>query len=317
MSNDSLGPPKPLSKDPQLPFFAYGLFQADQIRFRQISDLVSSATSATTKGALMVRDGLPFLDDSIRDSSVNRSLIESGRLKDLYARVGKAESEDLYRWKTIDCRVKGTTVEAYALVGKSPAKSHPQPFETSRWTIQEDPVLTSGFKTAQTIIKDEATEKFDLAAGIDPESSEGDRYFRLHAGYLLLWTVIERMTTLAYGPAVGPVARNKCLAHEPSFRIAFEPALKERPPTYRYVYASHDLEKTTLKSRGPSKAVKHFYAVRSNLTHRGKAAVDDLEILREAALLLVPIVNAVLMDFMDPNASGLERNPLPQRRHRN
>lgn len=117
------------------------------------------------------------------------------------------------------------------------------------------------------------------------------RFFRLQAAYLLLWSAIERFTALRYGAWRDPMERIKLLGDE----RAFADALRAVSPAERTVYDSRDPEaRAVLSVDDPRRAVRYYYQVRSNLSHRGKGAIRDGETVRQSLEELLIIFRKLL-----------------------
>ncbi len=124
--------------------------------------------------------------------------------------------------------------------------------------------------------------------------------------YLFLWTIIERYASLAYGPPLEPMQKAKRLGEDP----AFQGALRRVVTRVERVYDSRD--PTNHGDLDPARgraSAKYYYYVRSNLSHRGKGAHKDGEIIRLSLLELQAIVGLVLEERI-----GLEIEPHDPRR---
>jgi hypothetical protein len=114
-----------------------------------------------------------------------------------------------------------------------------------------------------------------------PESPElWERFFRLAGAYLLLWSLVERYTALAFGPAIEPWQRITLLDDASSFREAVRAGVE---PGQRVV-DSRDPSTTYRIREDGSGAAQLWYAVRSNLSHRGKSAFQDGQLLRRCLI---------------------------------
>jgi len=110
-----------------------------------------------------------------------------------------------------------------------------------------------------------------------PDSFDWERLFRLQMAYLLLWTAIERYCSLAYGPGLEPSKKIIKLAEDK----LFEKILREIIERKAIIYDSRDpKDKYELDVDDISSTIQYYYAVRSNLSHRGKGAWKDGEIIR-------------------------------------
>lgn len=81
------------------------------------------------------------------------------------------------------------------------------------------------------------------------------------------------------------------LAHE----LPFAKSLLQHVKVSRNVYrADRPGEKEVLVRNSPDRAVRYYYQVRSNITHRGKGVVRDYELLYQSLAELLPIFREVL-----------------------
>jgi hypothetical protein len=120
--------------------------------------------------------------------------------------------------------------------------------------------------------------------------------------YLLLWSAIERFASLRWGFADGPTQRVMNLASEPAFAIA----LKKHATSGRVVYRADKpgAAAERLDPGDPPRAIRFYYQVRSNITHRGKAAYVELELVRESLSELHQIFHEVLHAAWGESSSG-------------
>jgi hypothetical protein len=116
-------------------------------------------------------------------------------------------------------------------------------------------------------------------------------FFQLQMAYLLLWCSIERFVSFKYHLGGKVTEKVFKLADDPVFAEALRVRVSER----RQVYRSDDPEKKeTLDRENPRKALSYYYQVRSNITHRGKTAVRDHEMLLSSLTELLDIFQKVL-----------------------
>jgi hypothetical protein len=117
-------------------------------------------------------------------------------------------------------------------------------------------------------------------------------------GYLLLWSAIERYCSLRWGFRGGPVQRVRRLADEP----LFVRALEEHAQPGRIVYRADDpgAAARELNPAEPTRAIDFYYQVRSNITHRGKAAHDELWLVESSLSELTAIFRTVLDGTLPP-----------------
>lgn len=109
--------------------------------------------------------------------------------------------------------------------------------------------------------------------------------------YLLLWSSIERYVSLRYHLGDKVTETVGQLAHESPFAESLRRHVKGSREIYR---ADRPGEKEVLDPKSPDKAVRYYYQVRSNITHRGKGVVRDYDLLKNSLAELLPIFREVL-----------------------
>ena len=97
-----------LPENTLLPMFAYGVFQPGDLGFLRVKEFVVGVDTATTKGELLIRDGLPLLKTS-RDAAVEGAVLRfrpeaAGRA---YYRIIELEPDKQYEWQTVTARTSG------------------------------------------------------------------------------------------------------------------------------------------------------------------------------------------------------------------
>lgn len=262
----------------RLPYFAYGLLQPGELAHEQIAPVVQRRR-ASVRGNLRVRDGIPLL-------SLEGSEHVSGWAMLLppaaYEAIAAFEPSAFYRWATTR-----TTdgQEVNILVGATTKGS--VVMDADSWSGIQDPVFTHGLKVVDAVARADGSEPFTSTR---PESVEWDRFFRLQAAYLLLWSAIERYAALTYGPEESPNSKLKALGGDPRFAEALRSIVVR---TDR-VYESWSRDSAVLDPGSPQRSVRYFYIVRSNLSHRGKGAWADAERVRLALRDLSRIFSRVM-----------------------
>jgi hypothetical protein len=262
--------------DTERPFFAYGLFRPGQLAFFQLRELVSSITDPTqVKGSLLLRDGLPIMDQR-GQGGVNGSLIIflPGRAAEAYARISAMEPDKHYRWHKTE--VDGTS--ANVLIGRNPQKGS-VPCEDAEWNGWHDPLFTAALEVVEETLE---SQNFDW--DLKP-------LFRLQMAYLLLWSSIERYVSLRYHLGDQVMDKIKHLAYEPAFSEGLRLRVQQKREVYR---ADRPEDKELLEPESPEKSLRYYYQVRSNITHRGKGVVRDYDRVRNSLAELLPIFRDVL-----------------------
>jgi hypothetical protein len=259
-----------------LPFFAYGLFKPGQLAFFQLRELVKNVTDpAHIKGSLLLRDGLPIIDPKGQES-VKGALLTflPGRASEAYDRISAMEPDRHYCWYEAPT---GRT-SANVLVGRSPRKGS-VPCEDAEWNGWDDPLFTVALDVVEETLNSQ-----DFHSNLKP-------LFRLQMAYLLLWSSIERYVSLRYHLGDRVAEKVSQLAHEPAFAESLRQYVKGRREVYR---ADRPDKKEVLDPQSPDKAVRYYYQVRSNITHRGKGVVQDYKLLKDSLAELLSIFRQVL-----------------------
>ncbi len=286
---DKSDEPKPLDPPERtdLPYFAYGLFKPGELAYGQIEHFLEGApVEEQVAGALYVRDGLPLLSPDGRKPVIGHLLrFRGGEAEEAYARICAFEPRKHYSWGTV--RLENTGATANALLGDNPDKGSIQD-ERGVWTGRLDPVLARGLSVVREASDRDARKKF---ASVPPDSFDWPRLFRLQMAYLFLWTIIERYAALRYGPTLGPMQKVTKFGQDPSFRRALKRVVNR---TGRVYDSRNPGSRADLDPDRPVASAKYYYYVRSNLSHRGKGAWNDGEIVRRSLLELQEIVRHVL-----------------------
>jgi hypothetical protein len=263
-----------------LPFFSYGLFQPGQIGFHSLRPYLQSHEPGWyVEGHLLQRDGLPILLEG--DNKVHGTLLrfKDGHEAHAYLVIAKLEPEKLYRWAKKKAAKSSDHVDVNVLEGvKVNRGSHP--LEAPIWDGQKEPLFSSALEVVSETLEQNRTFEWDLK-----------ELFRLQMAYMLLWSAIERYASFRYHLGDRVMDRVNALAENPAFREALREIVKDS----RTIYRSDDPEKKeTLDPTNPSKSLKYYFQVRSNITHRGKAAYSDHGTLVNSLEELLAIFRRVL-----------------------
>jgi hypothetical protein len=282
-----------LPPDTSRPLFSYGLFQSGELAFSQIRDLTRPhAPRGWVSGSLKVRDGLPLLQTAANAACIRGSLL-SFTDPSAYEIVGSFEPRTQYKWDTVEVTTDdgSAPVRANVLLGKKMDKGALH-YEDTQWTGKRDPVLTRGLNVVGAVCTECAVDHF---ASSPPDAFDWERFFKLEMAYLLLWTCIERFTALAYGPTVEPCARLK-LWSERSHYLANRIAEHVNRWDAKVFDSRDPAHHGTLRRDDPKECLDYYYYVRSNLSHRGKGAFNDGEIIRCSLVELHLVARDVFRD---------------------
>ena len=235
-------------------------------------------------GELLLRDGLPILDGDGPSEVVGTVIIfEQASTAEAYQRVCDLEPDTQYRWDTVEVAGKSNSkILCNALLGKSPKKGSTS-MESRPWLGEKDPLFNEAFA-----VIDQTTMSINKPKGPD----DVEPIFQSQMAYMLLWSAIERYTSLRYHLGrEGAWNRVKEMANED----AFAEALQANVLKTRGVQRADDPVKTARLIPGsPVGSLNYYYQVRSNITHRGKTAFDDFDTINSSLNELKTIFRSVL-----------------------
>lgn len=285
---DLLEPPPRLD----LPMFAYGLVKPGQPAHDLLEGAVARSEPASLASAgLRIRDGLPLLDpDGTVGVGGELLAFADGREKDAYATVCEIAPRQHYRWDMTEVApAEGPAVRANVLRGRHPDRGIPDEWFSS-WSSAEDPLLRFGLVAVRQTALAHAVGPIPPVGGDDPVAWA--RFYALHAGYLLLWSAVERFTALAYGPAQPAVERTWRLGDDPRFKECVVAA--GVAPSAKTADSRDPTRARRIREDG-SGAMFSWDAARSLLAHPGRTAFADAMFLRRALVDLHDTFRLVLL----------------------
>lgn len=275
-----------LPEDKSLPIFVYGTLMEGQPGFHQLEKFTPRVSTAQVPGLLYLRDGLPLLD--VGDSGlVTGQLLQfpDESQEQALNSICLFEPLELYEWRRVETHAG---VRANVLQGRHLTKGGAEPAPGNRWSLEMDPLFSDALEVVRATVNAHATEEFPNSPAVD-----WNRAFHIQMAYLLLWSVLERYSALAIGPAVNPNKRISDLGQlEPVLN-----AVKLLDSSVRRVFDSRkpNGKPYILDVREkPEKAMSYYYAIRSNLSHRGKGAWRDAETVRKSLNELLAVMTTVL-----------------------
>ncbi|MEU2169032.1 gamma-glutamylcyclotransferase family protein [Micromonospora chersina] len=270
--------------------FVYGSLRRGELAHRQVAALVSQIDSAEVTGYhLYVRDGLPFID-KVRGGLVRGDLLTASTIEGadiLRRKVQTYEGDALYSEQRVRARTEtGDEVEAWAYIGRSPNSGNAEPHE-QQWSSADDPLFRGGLDGIFAIAK----RHFETIRPM-PADMQGfwDAFLPIQGTYLTLYTVLERYTALVFGPRLEPGERLRSLRGD---RAAVDAVEAAKPPSIE-VRDSRDPRKRKLAPGRSS--FDAWYWVRSNLSHRGKAAYTDFKLVERSIVGLHDTLRLLLAD---------------------
>jgi hypothetical protein len=217
-----------------------------------------------------------------------------GSLDQAWSVVCSFEPATQYKWQITQAH-SDVQLSANALAGRRVREGEAE--ETvQEWSAGLDPVFTEGMAEVRRLVEEAAPD------GICPQPDTPElwsRFFRLQAAYLLLWSIVERYTALRFGPGLDPWDRVTRLGEDTSFREAVAAVgvregvvIDSRDPASRYRLAADG-----------TGAAKYFYQVRSNLSHRGKSAFKDAQLVHNSVTVLSAAMQ-ILLERQTPAVDG-------------
>jgi hypothetical protein len=277
-------PPKIL----EFPFFAYGVFKPGELAFLQIKDLVESTKADQfVKGEVRLRDGLPIADLE-KEGELRGELItfRKGSENQAYQRIAALEPGNQYRWDVCSLGDKAANI----LVGLSPNKG--SIYSEYEWEGRKDPLFTD----ALDVIAETLDTNKDFTMDLKP-------MFRLEMAYMLLWSAIERYSSLRYHLGHKATEKVMNIAKEEAFKNALQSHVSETRKVQR---ADRPKQSIALTRDEPEESLLYYYQIRSNLVHRGKAAFEDFNRVKCSLEELLPIFRSVLeVAFQESEQSAL------------
>jgi len=223
----------------------------------------------------------------------------------LYQSVTTVEPEKQYRWVERTVSVGDGSQNANVLLGRNPTRGTTE-LQDQNWDGSTDPLFTDALDVVEEIIEEDT--KFDWE---DKKS-----FFRLHQAYLLLWSSIERYISLRYGlrGVKGEKSirdKYKKMAEENGFQEGLKTVYSKDRPRQKVVRADRPQEDAKLDPEDTVASLDYYYQVRSNLSHRGKSAPIDFDILRHSLEELYTIFRCHVLPAALKNYSQDTHSPEP------
>jgi hypothetical protein len=282
-------------EDQNLPCFVYGALKPGMPAFEQLRGFVAKHEPDAVSGDLWVRDGLPMLrtNDSQNISGVLLRWMP-GQEADGYRAVCHFEPRSHYSWSEVELR-SGT--KANTLVMRFAGKGNPQVLDQNRWNLRDDPAFGPGMEAVESALRE-----VDAMPG-DSRQSDWHRFFRSQMAYLLLWSILERLSALCIGPAEAPTSRIKRLHELPGMEDIVRRHVKR---SGKVSDSRNPKSGASLDAENAKKSFDYYYQVRSNLSHRGKAVSKEFETVHSSLRELLGITKEYLesLQSTEERASG-------------
>ena len=255
--------------DTTLPFFSYGIFRVGGISFMCIKEHIKNIDkNKRALGQLLVRDGIPILDTEEKSFYADGDIcyFKDAECEEAYGKIIGLEPEKYYTWEQQE--IAGVKVN---LLSGVKAKKGSVVAESPFWDSWNDDAL---FSTAFEIIDE------DLVS-MEFKSIDGKKFLKLQMLYLLLWTSIERYLGLRYSFRGAEISsKMRSLAINKNFAEILE--RRTEKSRYREIYSTDKVENALrFNNANAKKSLEYYYQVRCNITHRGKAALDDSDLVEK------------------------------------
>jgi len=293
-----------------LPLFVYGSLMPGEIAYNLIKSEVASSEPGILLGAVAcVRDGFPFVD--IDPQRWGSSSLVSGYL--LYPHDGKYremidiailyENPQFYVLQEAQIHAGNISIQAKVFAGKMPKREDVEILQEP-WSSANNPLFAHAF--AQVGIElEELLNNFEHNPAIFPKVY-WPQMVRIEGLFLVLTSILEHLISLKYGygeefqsgssdiqPSIKqPSIRKKLQAFsfENEWKVAFS---KSEIPSLS-VFDVWERNKS-FNTSNPTQALYAWYAVRSNLGHRGKSSWKDADKVLKALVGLYTILREYLL----------------------
>jgi hypothetical protein len=254
---------------------------------RQIAPfLEGKPKKAKAPGYLMVRDGLPLLTSHEESCDAVEGFLmhwSPGREGEAYGVVCAFEPRGQYEWATVTLK---TGESANALFIRDPRDGNPQPFDNPKWLISDDAAFGPGLKEVRKMLSE-----INAMPGNVDDWTAWPRFYRCQMAYLLLWSILERLSAFCFGPGMDPTKRVKSFHELLGMPELVEEIVKREDKVSDSRKASDifRLDRTNAK-----KCFLYYYQLRSNLSHRGKGVKNEYTRLHDSLTELLEITDRYL-----------------------
>ena len=273
---------KPLEppKNTQLPFFAYGIFKPGQIAHSKIKNHVKKTENAEIAYGMRHRDGVPILIDRKSKYGKTQGVIITFRdcqEEETYGIISKTLLKDLYEWKTIE--IDGTLVNVVFGVNPDYGSDYIEdPHESICFDAKNDPLFN------------EALDLIEMNLNSKNSTRRIEGFFELQMNYMLLWSAIDRFSSLKYNKS-SQKENLKKFADQNAFRKGIK---KFKDEYHDSVYSTDDLKIHKFNADNHTETLFYYYTLRCNVVHRGKGIVTDYWMLKTAAKELLELFRDIL-----------------------
>ena len=267
-------------KKTNLPFFAYGIFKPGQLAYSKIESLVDEISPAKINYLMKLRDGVPILIDHEKESFQTKGfIITFNDNEKAYNIISNTLSKKLYKWKKIKIGKKEVNI-LFAVNPYKGSNNIEDKDEKHDFNGKNDPFFKEAISLVEKNLK-----------SIEPSWNMED-FFKVQMNYMLLWSAIDRYSSLKYNQNSKNM-NNKKFAEEKAFKKCIRKYKKDK---HIPVYSAEDLKMYEFKVNDPVKTLKYYYTIRCNVVHRGKSMLGDFKMLKQATEELLEIFKEILND---------------------
>ena len=271
--------------DTRLRFFAYGIFKPGQLAYSKIRNHVDEIEDAEINYPMEHRDGVPIIIDNEKDFYQTKGFImtfRKGQERDTYKIICKTLLRKLYEWKPI--KINGEKINV--LFGVDP-KNGSDPIEDKNERIsfngRKDPLFSDALKLIENNLNSEKN------------MHRIESFFELQMNYMLLWSAIDRFSSLKYNKQ-----KQKWNNEKFAKQKAFKEGIKKYKNEYhRPVYSTDDLKIHKFDADDPLETLYYYYTLRCNVVHRGKGTSSDYLMLKQATEELLEIFKSIINNTFD------------------
>jgi hypothetical protein len=226
---------------------------------------------------------MPILDKSRKDLWLDGFLLHfiTGYEKGAYEQIAALEPKKHYVWDTV--KIQG--VNANVLYGRVPKKGSKH-LDDNNWVGRDDPLFNEAIEVVAEVL--------GQVDGVLNWSIKD--LFRLQMAYLLLWSAIERYATFRYEMRGAVLQTVRRLSEDSTFVTALRAGVTRKASVYK---ADDPGNVARLNVENPKACIDFYYQVRCNITHRGKALVDDYDLVNQALRELLGIFKYTMDSAFD------------------
>lgn len=276
--------------NPKLPFFAYGIFKPGQLAYSRICEYVDDEKTFKTDiyYRMRIRDGIPLIiPEEVSEYSTTKGFLiyfKEGCEEKAYDVIRKSQPKKLYHWEIIKVDgIPSNVLMSYSKKGSSFPEN-----DINEFKGEKDPFFTDAIDLIEKNLKDK-----DLYKRIDIEDLTP--FFKLQMNYMLLWSAIERYTSLKYD-FQSKGKNNKDFANEKTFNEALKKHVNINNYSRKQVYSADDIKMYRLDLDEPEFCINFYYTIRCNVVHRGKSIYKDEDLLKRSLEDLLAIFKDILAD---------------------